>query len=114
MYPMDNAETMFSGVNVGKGGTLGTNAKVFNYRWFQVALSSGGYLIAYRTGSQSANGNIHGIGGTDDGSSAYTYHCRLSVSTAGLVKVVGASRNKLTSSGAPGETLNVTALYGIN
>lgn len=114
MYPMDNAETMFSGVNVGKGGTLGTNAKVFNYRWFQVALSSGGYLIAYRTGSQSANGNIHGIGGTDDGSSTYTYHCRLSVSTAGLVKVVGASRHKLTSSGAPGETLNVTALYGIN
>lgn len=109
-----NLTTIFSGLSVAKGGTLGTNTRVFDFIWFEAQLSSGGYLIGRRTGSTSAAGLIHAVGGTDDGTSTYTYHCRLSVSTTGLVKVVGASRHKLTSSGASGEVLNVTALYGLS
>lgn len=105
------AATIFSGLSVAKGGTLGTSTNVFNYRFFMITSASNGYMLGYRTGSTSSAGGIRAIGGFDDGSTSYAYVCLLSVSTAGKVVNTCCSRHDLaTQSGA---ALNITGLYGL-
>ena len=106
-----HAVTIFSGLSVAKGGTLGTNTDVFDYQFFMIVSASDGYMLGYRTGSTSSAGAIRAVGGWDDGSNSYAYVCKLAVSTAGKVTNTCCSRHNLsTQSGA---ALNITGLYGL-
>ena len=106
-----HAVTIFSGLSVANGGTLGTSTAVFDYQFFMVTSDSNGQMFGYRTGSASSAGGIRAIGGFDDGSTSRAYVCQLAVSTAGKVTNTCCSWHDLaTQSGA---ALNITGLYGL-
>lgn len=109
--------TIFSGKSAGDGATLGTNTDIFNYRMFIVKLDNvSTYLIGYRTGSTSSAGYIFAgnnefqeVNGSDKSAG-----CKISVSTAGLCKVVAAGYHKLQN-GAAITTMSskVTGIFGL-
>lgn len=109
--------TIFSGKNAGDGATLGTNTDVFNYRIFLVKLNNvGTYLIGYRTGNTSSAGYI--LAGNNEfqetAGGDKAAGCKISVSTAGLCKVVAAGYHKLQNNVAITTTSsNVTGVWGL-
>lgn len=109
--------TIFSGASAGDGATLGTNTNVFNYRIFLVKLNNvGAYLLGYRTGSTSSAGYI--LAGNNEfqenAGGDKAAGCKISVSTAGLCKVVAAGYHKLQNNTAITTTSsNVTGVWGL-
>lgn len=110
-------KTIFSGVNVAPGSNLGTNTDIFDYRIFIVKLSNVNvYLFGYRTGSTSSAGYLYAgnsefqdVTGGDKSAG-----CKISVSTAGLCKVVAAGYHKLAAGASITTTQsNVTGVYGL-
>lgn len=109
-------KTFFSGINIAKGGVIGTDTGIFDYRFFYVTLASSGWCICYRSGSSSTAGTIRGVGAYNDASITYLYEVTIAVSTAGRLTLTVAARHKqiASSSTAPdGGELNLTGVYGI-
>lgn len=106
---------IFTGKNVSNGGTIGTYTEVFDYHlfWAQLSGSNNSWCLCYRTGSTSTAGYIRGVGALDNGTNSYVFKTNISVSTAGVLKVVASSQHLLGPSGNSGTTLYVSALYGI-
>ena len=105
---------IWSGVNVAAGGTIGTSTNVFKYRlfWVQLGSSNNNWCLCYRVGSTSSAGYIRGVGAYTTTSNSYVFEVNISVSTAGLCKVVNAAQHVLNSN-VSGTALNVSAVYGI-
>ena len=109
-----NATAIFTGKNVSNGGTIGTYTSVFDYRLFWAQLSgNNNWCLCYRTGDTSTAGYIRGVGALDNGTNSYVFKTNISVSTAGVLKVVASSQHLLGPSGNTGTGLYVSALYGI-
>lgn len=110
-----NATAIFTGKNVSNGGTIGTYTSVFDYRlfWAQLSGNNNNWCLCYRTGSTSTAGYIRGVGSLDTGTNSYVFKTNISVSTAGVLKVVASSQHLLGPSGNTGTGLYVSALYGI-
>lgn len=110
-----SATAIFTGKNVSNGGTIGTYTSVFDYRlfWAQLSGSDVNWCLCYRTGNTSTAGYIRGVGSVDTGTNSYVFKTNISVSTAGVLKVVASSQHLLGPSGNSGTTLYVSALYGI-
>ncbi len=109
-------KTFFSGLNSAKGGAIGTDTGIFDYRFFYVTLASSGWCICYRSGSTSTAGMIRGVGAYNDASITYLYEVTIAVSTAGRLVLTVAARHKQlgSSSSTPdGGELNLTGVYGI-
>lgn len=106
---------IFTGKNVSNGGTIGTYTSVFDYRlfWAQLSGSDVNWCLCYRTGNTSTAGYIRGVGALDNASNSYVFKTNISVSTAGVLKVVASSQHLLGPSGNTGTGLYVSALYGI-
>lgn len=106
---------IFTGKNVSNGGTIGTYTSVFDYRlfWAQLSGSNNNWCLCYRTGDTSTAGYIRGVGSLDNGTNSYVFKTNISVSTAGVLKVVASSQHLLGPSGNTGTGLYVSALYGI-
>ena len=103
-----------TGVNIAKGGTIGTNTAVFNYNLFLVVLSGGFRAICYLTGSTSSAGVIDGDSSYDDGTHCYGCQVRIAVATNGKMTLTSASSHLHSSSGfQSGTARNVTAVYGL-
>lgn len=108
--------TFFSGLSIAKGGVIGTNTGIFDYRFFYVTLARSGWCICYRSGSSSTAGTIRGVGAYNDASITYLYEVTIAVSTAGRLTLTVAARHKQlgSSSSTPdGGELNLTGVYGI-
>lgn len=105
---------IFTGKNVSNGGTIGTYTSVFDYRlfWAQLSGNNNNWCLCYRTGDTSTAGYIRGVGALDNGSNSYVFKTNISVSTAGVLKVVASSQHVLNTT-VGGTTLYVSALYGI-
>lgn len=109
-----SATAIFTGKNVSNGGTIGTYTDVFDYRlfWAQLSGSNNNWCLCYRTGDTSTAGYIRGVGALDNGTNSYVFKTNISVSTAGVLKVVASSQHILNTT-VGGTTLYVSALYGI-
>lgn len=109
-----NATPIFTGKSVSAGGTIGTYASVFDYRlfWAQLASSNNDWCLCYRVGDTSTAGYIRGVGAYTTTSNSYIFEVNISVTTAGLCKVVNAAQHVLNTT-VGGTTLHVSALYGI-
>lgn len=105
---------IFTGKNVSNGGTIGTYTDVFDYRlfWVQLSGASQNWCLCYRIGDTSTAGYIRGVGALDNASNSYVFKTNISVSTAGVLKVVASSQHILNTT-VGGTTLYVSALYGI-
>lgn len=109
-------KTFFSGLSIAKGGVIGTDTGIFDYRFFYITLASSGWCICYRSGSSSTAGTIRGVGAYNDASITYLYEVTIAVSTAGRMTLTVAARHKQlgSSSTTPdGGELNLSGVYGI-
>lgn len=108
-----SSKTIFSGLNVASGGSMGTNADVFDYRFFMATLASGCYCYGYRTGSTSSAGSIFLVGGKDSGGGARVILAQIAVATNGKCTYTAGGEHSVGSGTASSTGRNITGLYGL-